>query len=75
MSPDRSRYAAGVYLLSAIGLGCAVLIVAGELLGGPDRRIFWSIGGAALGAIFIVYGLILLLLRKMGMIGPRRADR
>lgn len=75
MNPDRSRYAAGVFLLSAIGVGCAILIVIGELLGGPDRRIFWSIGGAALGGIFVVYGVILVLLRKMGMIGPRRAER
>jgi hypothetical protein len=75
VNPDRSRYAAGVFLLSAIGVGCAILIVIGELLGGPDRRIFWSIGGAALGGIFVVYGVILVLLRKMGMIGPRRAER
>jgi hypothetical protein len=75
VSPERRRYALGVYALSVIGAACAALIVMGEVLGAPDRRIFWQIGGAALGGIFIVYGLILLLLRKMGLIGPRRAER
>jgi hypothetical protein len=70
----RDRYALGVYALSAIGLTCAALIVIGELMGSPERRVLWSLGGAALGAILIVYGLILLLLRKMGLIGPRRAE-
>lgn len=73
--PDRSRYVPGVVLLSAVGLGCALLIVIGEILGSPERRVYWQMGGAALGTIFIVYGLLLLLLRKMGMIGPRRAER
>lgn len=72
---DRSRYLPGVILLSALGLGCALLIVIGEILGSPERRVYWQIGGAALGTIFIVYGVLLLLLRKMGMIGPRRAER
>jgi hypothetical protein len=60
--------------LGLVGLACAVVIIAAEALGGPDRRVFWSLGGAALGLIFIVYGIILLLLRKMGMVGPRRAE-
>jgi hypothetical protein len=75
VSPNRGRYAWGVWILSVLGLGCAVLIVLGEANGGPDRRVYWQLGGAALGIIFVVYGLILLLLRKMGMIGPRRAER
>jgi hypothetical protein len=74
VSGDRGRYTAGVYILSATGLACAALIVAGELLGSPDRRILWNIGGAALGTILVVYGLILLLLRKLGLVGPRRAE-
>ncbi|MDQ7858413.1 MAG: hypothetical protein QN174_09715 [Armatimonadota bacterium] len=72
---DRSRYAPGVVVLSAVGLACALVIVISEILGSPERRVYWQIGGAALGTIFIVYGLLLLLLRKMGMIGPRRAER
>jgi hypothetical protein len=75
VNPDRNRYAVGIVLLSLVGAGCAALIVIGEILGAPDRRVFWNMGGAALGAIFIVYGLILLLLRKMGLVGPRRAER
>lgn len=75
MGAERGRYAWGVWILSILGLGCAVLIVMGEAFGGPDRRAYWSLGGAALGAIFVIYGLILLLLRKLGTIGPRRAER
>ncbi|MDR7418717.1 MAG: hypothetical protein QN178_07375 [Armatimonadota bacterium] len=75
MSPDRRRYVTGVYLLSLLGMGCAVLVVVGEVFGGPERRIFWNLGGAALGGIFIIYGVILLLLRKLGLVGPRRAER
>jgi hypothetical protein len=75
VSPDRGRYATGVLVLSVLGMGCAVLIVVGEVFGGPDRRLFWNLGGAALGGIFVIYGLILLLLRKLGLVGPRRAER
>ncbi len=86
MGTERGRSAWGVWILSVLGLGCAALIFIGEALGGPGGRVlllgmsiprswFWSIGGAALGAIFVIYGLVLLLLRKMGMIGPRRAER
>jgi len=75
VSGPRARYASGVLVLSALGVACAVLIVVGEVLGSPQRRVFWALGGAALGVILIVYGLILLLLRKMGVLGPRRAER
>jgi ABC-type Fe3+-siderophore transport system permease subunit len=74
MAGDR-RLAAGVGVLSLAGLGCALLIVVGEAYGSPERRGFWMLGGAALGAIFVIYSLILLLLRRMGTIGPRRAER
>jgi len=72
---DRGRFAWGVWILSVLGLGCAALIVLGEAFGGPDQRGYWQLGGAALGMIFIIYGLTLLLLRKMGIVGPRRAER
>ncbi|MDR7544940.1 MAG: hypothetical protein QN120_11905 [Armatimonadota bacterium] len=75
MTDPRARYAWGVLGLSALGVACAVLIVVGEVMGSPQRRVFWALGGAALGVILIVYGLILLLLRKMGVLGPRRAER
>lgn len=75
MSIERRRFAIAVYALSLIGTGCVALIVLGETLGGPDRRVFWHIGGAGLGGILVVYGLILLLLRKLGLLGPRRAER
>ncbi|MGH2372475.1 MAG: hypothetical protein ACRDIC_03230 [bacterium] len=75
MSDSSTRYALGVYALGAFGVACAVLIVLGEARGGPgEGRWYWLLGGAALGMIFIVYGFILLLLRKMEMIGPRRAE-
>jgi hypothetical protein len=75
VTPEQSRYTPGVILLSILGVGCALLVVIGEILGSPAQRVFWQLGGAALGGIFIIYGLILLLLRKMGMVGPRRAER
>jgi hypothetical protein len=70
----RGRYLASVYLLSAIGAACAALILYGEAFGGPARRDLWQLGGAALGLIFVVYGFILLLLRKAGVVAPRRAE-
>jgi hypothetical protein len=75
MTPERRAYASGIVLLSIVGVGCALVIVIGEILGSPERRVFWQLGGAALGGILIVYGLILVLLRKIGMVGPRRAER
>ncbi len=75
MSDPRNRYALGVFALSAAGALCAALILLGEARGGPgEARWLWSLGGAGLGMIFVVYGLILLLLRKLGMAGPRRAE-
>ena len=69
-----ARYGTGIMVLAAVGLFCALVIFIAEALGAPGRAVFWSLGGAALGVIFVVYGLILLLLRKMGTIGPRRAE-
>ncbi len=62
-----------VYLLAIVALAggsllLAVLIIVGEL------RNDYALGGAALGAILVAYGLIGLFLRKLGLIGPRRAE-
>jgi hypothetical protein len=67
-------YVISVYALALVGALCAGLILVGERFGSPERRDLWALGGAALGMIFVVYGLILLMLRKLGMIGPRRAE-
>ncbi|MBI3997418.1 MAG: hypothetical protein HY355_00185 [Armatimonadetes bacterium] len=74
MGEARDRYAAVVYALAVVGIVCAALIVYGEMKGGPDRLDLWQLGGAALGGIFVVYGLIILMLRRLGTIGPRRAE-
>jgi hypothetical protein len=55
--------------MAAISVLFAVGIVAGEA---TDR---WFFGGALVGALLIAYSVIVLLLRKMGMIGPRKAER
>ncbi len=74
MNNSGRLYAAGVYALAIVGALCAGLILLGERFGSPERPDLWGLGGAALGAIFIVYGVILLLLRKLGTIDPRRAE-
>ncbi len=62
-------YAAGIALLSALSLLFAVGIIYGEA---TDQ---WFLGGGLVGALLIAYSIILLLLRKMGMIGPRKTER
>ncbi len=58
-----------VVALSGLSLLLAVAIVVGEV------RNDYALGGGALGAILIAYGLIGLFLRKLGIIGPRGAER
>lgn len=53
----------------ALALLFAFGIVAGEA---TDR---WFFGGAMVGALLIAYSVIVLLLRKMGMVGSRKAER
>ncbi len=65
----RSLYTAGVALLSALSLVCAAGILYGEA---SDR---WFLGGAMVGALLIAYSFIVLLLRKIGIVGPRKAER
>ncbi len=65
----RSLYAAGIVLLSGLSLVFAAGILYGEA---SDR---WFLGGALVGALLIAYSFIVLLLRKMGITGPRKAER
>lgn len=69
MSGVRSIYGLGVLVMTALSVVFAFGIVAGEA---TDR---WFFGGALVGALLIAYSVIVLLLRKMGMIGSRRAER
>jgi len=64
----RGAYLA-VVALAGLSLVLAVLIVVGEV------RNDYALGGGALGAILIAYGLIGLALRKLGLTGPRGAER
>lgn len=65
----RNLYGLGVLAMVALSFVFALGIVAGEA---TDR---WFFGGALVGALLIAYSVIVLLLRKMGMIGPRKAER
>ncbi|HET6947493.1 MAG TPA: hypothetical protein VFJ45_06740 [bacterium] len=65
----RNLYLAGVVLLSGLALLFALGILYGEA---TDR---WFFGGAMIGALLLAYSFIMLLLRKMGIIGPRKAER
>ncbi len=65
----RHLYLTGIVLLSALAALAALGIVYGEA---QDR---WFFGGALVGVLLLAYSLIVLLLRKMGLIGPRRAER
>ncbi len=65
----RALYGVAIVLLS----GLALLFAAGIIIGEATDR--WFFGGALVGALLIAYSFIVLLLRKMGMIGPRKAER
>jgi hypothetical protein len=65
----RSLYYAGIGLLSALSAVFAVGILYGEA---TDH---WDLGGALVGALLLAYSLIMLLLRKIGIIGPKKAER
>jgi len=69
VSSVRNLYGLGVLAMVALSFVFALGIVAGEA---TDR---WFFGGALVGALLIAYSIIVLLLRKMGMIGPRKAER
>lgn len=71
----RSLYAAGVVLLSVLSLLFAAGIIYGEATGSSQTPAGWFLGGAMVGALLIAYSFIVLLLRKMGITGPRKAER
>ncbi|MBI3976139.1 MAG: hypothetical protein HY334_07080 [Armatimonadetes bacterium] len=58
-----------VVALAGLSLVLAALIILGEVL---DN---YALGGGALGAILVAYGVIGLFLRKLGITGPRGAER
>lgn len=65
----RDLYLTGVIALSGLSLLFALGILYGEA---TDK---WFLGGAMVGALLLAYSLIMLALRKMGIIGPRKAER
>lgn len=65
----RALYGMGIVLLS----GLALLFAAGIIIGEATDQ--WFFGGALIGALLITYSFIVLLLRKAGMIGPRKTER
>lgn len=65
----RNLNAAAIVILGVFSLAFAVGIIYGEA---TDR---WLLGGALIGALLLAYSFILLLLRKLGIIGSRKAER
>lgn len=62
-------YVASIGMLSAI----AILSAAGILYGEATDQ--WYLGGASVGVLLLAYSFVVLVLRKMGLIGPRKAER
>lgn len=65
---SRPVYLTGIVVLAGASVGLAGLILLAEW------RDVERLGIAALGLILICYGLIVLLMRKAGLIGPRKAE-
>ena len=66
----RFAYIAAVGFLSAL----AVVFAAGILYGEATDQ--WYLGGGTMvGALLLAYSFIVLVLRKMGLVGPRKAER
>lgn len=65
----RDLYIIALLLLS----GFSLLFALGILVGEATNR--WFFGGAMIGALLLAYSLIMLVLRRMGIIGPRKAER
>lgn len=68
MGSRRAAFLA-IVALAGVSLVLAALIILGEL------RNNYALGGGALGAILVAYGVIGLFLRKLGITGPRGAER
>ena len=62
-------YIAAIVFLSAL----SAVFAAGILFGEATDR--WYLGGALVGALLLAYSFIVLVLRKMGLAGPRKAER
>lgn len=62
-----------LYLLAVVALAGGSLLLAALIILG-ELRDDSALGGGALGAILVAYALIVLFLRKLGLIGPRRAE-
>ncbi len=60
-------------LLAIVALAGLSALLAGLIIIGELRNDD-ALGGGALGLILVAYGLIGLFLRKLGLIGPRRAE-
>lgn len=65
---SRPLYLMGMVALAGASVALAGLIVLAEWRGAE------RVGIAALGLILVCYGLIVLLMRKAGLIGPRKAE-
>jgi hypothetical protein len=65
----RRVYLTGIALCSTVAVAAAAGIVYGEA---TDR---WYLGGTLVGVLLVAYAVIVVLLRKLGLIGPRKAER
>ena len=65
----RGFYMSGIVVLGLLALLFAVGIIYGE----ATNR--WFLGGGLVGALLLAYSFILLFLRKLGIIAPRKAER
>lgn len=65
----RTIHIAGIAVLSGLSLLFALGIIYGEA---TDQ---WFLGGGFVGALLIAYSLIVLVLRKIGLTGPRKTER
>ncbi len=65
----RNLFAGAIVLLGFVSVIMAVGIIYGEA---NDR---WFLGGGLVGAVLVAYSFIFLFLRKLGIIGPRKAER
>jgi hypothetical protein len=65
----RNFYVVAIVALAALSVACAGGIIYGDASGQ------WYFGGALIGVLLLCYSFIILFLRKLGLIGPRKAER